>query len=100
MLSRVSRAAIALAFAVGTTGTALAVPIEFHLNQAPEVPVNGSAGTLSGHIFFDITAHTMRIQFIFSGLSGNTSMCTAVRLHNSAARPQSQPSYPRLPASP
>jgi hypothetical protein len=43
------------------------------MNGAIEVSPNNSAGTGSAHVTYDDVAHTMRVEAVFSGLTGTTS---------------------------
>ena len=62
------------------TGTAMAVPIVYttQMSGALESPPVSSAGTGFAIVTIDTDAHTLRVQFSFSGLTGNT---TAAHLH-------------------
>lgn len=70
---------IALALMTGA-GVALASPIVYtaSLSGPNENPVNASPGTGLATISFDPTAHTLRVQVSFSGLTGTT---TASHIH-------------------
>ncbi len=55
-----------------------------HLTGALESPANTSPGVGDALITFDTTAHTMRVEASFSGLTGNT---TASHIHAATANP-------------
>lgn len=82
------RFAIVLAFAAAFLGApvAQAVPVHFSavLNGPSENPSNASPGTGIADIYFDTTAHTMRVIASFSGLLGLT---TAAHIHCCIADP-------------
>src|SRR3954468_20584272 len=75
----------ALAVSIFTTTTAaFAAPVAFNVVlDGPSEPT-ASLGTGTGTITFDTTAHTMRVQVTFAGLTGNT---TASHIHSPTAVP-------------
>lgn len=79
------RAGVAL-FASLAFSAAHAVPLLFHadLSGANESPANASPGFGTADIYFDSTAHTMRVVASFSGLIGNA---TAAHIHGPTASP-------------
>ena len=74
--------------------------ITFFANLGPEV--SGATGTGFAEVGFDIVAHRMRVQFSFSGMSGNT---TVAHIHGPTAAPgvgtagvmTTTPSFPGFP---
>lgn len=97
-----------LAFAslvvLGLASPAGAVPVLFsaNLNGANESPPNGSAGTGTALVTFDLTADTMRVQVNFSGLTtGNTAAhihcCTASPLTGTAGVATVTPTFTGFP---
>lgn len=82
----VKAAAIAAIVVAACAQAASAAPVAFslQLNGATENPVNASPGTGSSSMIFDLTAHTLEISVVFSGLLGNT---TASHIHCCLANP-------------
>src|SRR5262245_16921517 len=68
------------------TGSAFGIDFTFTttLSGPAENPPNGSPGTGSATVVLDTTAHTLRIDATFSGLTGNT---TASHIHAPTAVP-------------
>ena len=75
-----------IAFALVWANSALALPITYtaQLNGANQAPPNASPATGFAEITFDIVAHTMQVEAVFSGLIGNT---TAAHIHAATAQP-------------
>lgn len=71
----------AAALLAGGLATAEAAPITYAATLSPGAenpPVVGSAGTGTATVTIDTAAHTLRVQAIFSGLTGTT---TAAHIH-------------------
>jgi hypothetical protein len=90
-----------LIFAAPSVG---AVPVTFTaaLNGANESPPNGSSGTGSATVVFDIVAHTMQVDVTFSGLTvGNSAShihcCTAVADAGTAGVATTTPTFTGFP---
>jgi CHRD domain/PEP-CTERM motif len=76
-----------LAFVVSVAGIcANADPIVYvaNLSGPNESPVNNSPGSGFTTVTYDPTAHTLRVQVVFSGLTGTT---TASHIHSATAVP-------------
>jgi hypothetical protein len=75
-----------VAVALMLAANATAIPIEYvaNLSGPNESPSNDSPGTGFADVTFDLDAHTMRVQFTFSGLIGTT---TASHIHSPTAVP-------------
>ena len=69
-------------------GTLSASATVFHyvvgLDGASEFPTNNSAGVGLGTVSYDDSAHTLKLELVFSGLTGNT---TASHIHAPTANP-------------
>ena len=99
-------ATLAIAFVVGAgaqTG-ALAAPVTYDvvLNGLNEAPPNASPGTGVGTVTIDAVAHTMEVNFSWTGLIGTTSAChihapTAVPLTGTAGVATTTPSFAAFP---
>lgn len=83
---------------------AFAAPIVYDvvLNGANEAPPNASLGIGLGTVTIDADAHTMRVDFDFSGLTGNTTAChihapTALPLTGTASVATTLPSFVGFP---
>ena len=77
--------------------------VTFVATLGPEV--SGATGTGFAEVGFDIVAHRMRVQFSFSGMSGNTTVAhihgpTAVPGVGTAGVMTTTPSFPGFPALP
>ena len=46
---------------------------EVSLNGPSEFPANASPGTGTGTVRYDDVAHTLQVQLVFGGLTGNTT---------------------------
>jgi len=79
-----------------------AAPVDFFatLSGAAEIPPTGSPGTGFAHVTIDDTAHTLRVQATFSGL---TSTTVASHIHCCAPQPANVgvattvPTFPGFP---
>ena len=83
---------------------AFAAPVVYDvvLNGANESPPNASLGVGLGQVTIDAVAHTMRVDFDFSGLTGNTSAChihapTALPLTGTASVATTTPTFAGFP---
>jgi hypothetical protein len=74
------------ALAIGSVSTVHAAPVVYSclLSGAAESPPNASPGTGWGYVETDAVAHTMRVNIVFIGLTGNT---TASHIHSPTAVP-------------
>lgn len=73
------------------------------LDGASEAPVNSSAGVGSGTAVWDDTAHTLQLDVLFSGLTGNVTVshihaATAVAGAGTAGVATPTPTFPGFPA--
>jgi hypothetical protein len=78
------------------------VSYEVALSGANEAPANISPGIGSGTITFDLDLITMRVEFSFSGLTGNTTAahihcCTSVAGSQNASVASQLPSFTAFP---
>ena len=87
-----------------SASAAQAVPIvsTATLTGPSESPPNASPGIGFAEVDFDISAHTMRVQVSFSGLTSATAMahihcCTAVPLTGTAGVATTLPTFPNFP---
>jgi hypothetical protein len=80
------RVIFAIASAFLSLGLAQAAPVSFTatLSGPAESPANASPGTGSATMVFDTALHTLSINVVFSGLTGNT---TASHIHCCTATP-------------
>jgi hypothetical protein len=71
---------------VGAIQTSHAAPINYFadLNGPSESPPVASPGTGTAQVVFDLAAHSMQVDVVFSGLLGNT---TASHIHSATAVP-------------
>ncbi len=83
---------LAVTLALGCAQQVQAYPLEFTatLTGANEFPSNASPGIGFTNVFYDPTAHTLQVNYTFSGLLGNTTAahihcCTALPFGNSTA---------------
>lgn len=76
--------ALVVALAAMTCTASHATVLHYHasLSGPNESPANSSPGTGSAEVTIDDAAHTMRVQVIFQGLTGNT---TASHIHTPTA---------------
>ena len=92
--------AMLVAAMIVTAAPVQAAPIQFVGELAPELA--GATGTGSVSVWFDAEADTLRVQAIFSGLSGTTTAahihcCTAVPFVGNAGVATKTPSFPGFP---
>lgn len=80
--------AVAVAIVMVSAGAAHAAVVTYTatLDGLTESPPNGSLGIGIGQVDVDATAHTMRVQLSFSGLTGTTTAC---HIHAPTASPLS-----------
>ena len=71
---------------VGAVQTSHAAPINYfaNLDGPSEDPANASPGIGTAQVIFDLGAHFMQVDVVFSGLLGNT---TASHIHSATAVP-------------
>jgi hypothetical protein len=76
----------ALVFGAAVWSPAYAAIIQYNvsLDGPSEQPPNISPGTGSGYVQIDPVAHTMRVNFSFGGLIGNTTAC---HIHSPTVNP-------------
>jgi hypothetical protein len=86
-------------------GAATAAPLTYKgtLSGAAENPPNGSAGTGSAVVTFDMTAHMLNVDVTFANLTGVSTAahihcCTAAPLTGSAGIATETPSFGGFPA--
>jgi hypothetical protein len=85
-MTRLYGLAVLTAVLLGTSQVALADPILYvaHLSGPAESPPTNSPGTGTADITFDLAAHIMRVQAVFSGL---TTPSTAAHIHTPTPAP-------------
>lgn len=86
------------------TGAAMAAPIVFNapLSGPAESPANASPGIGFTTVTLDTAAHTLRIQVVFSGLTGNVTAshihcCTTVSASGTAGVATVTPTFTGFP---
>ena len=89
---------------LGFASVANAVPVTFQaaLSGPAESPPNASLGTGFAEVTFDLTAHTMTVHVVFSGLTGTTTRshihcCTTAPFTGTAGVATETPSFSNLP---
>jgi hypothetical protein len=90
----------------GFAGSAMATPITYTttLSGSNEAPPNGSAGTGSAMVIFDLAAHTLDISLAFTGLTSGTTAshihcCTTVAGAGTAGVATQLPTFTLFPLS-
>jgi hypothetical protein len=89
MIRQIRLAALAVAlFSVASISNAALLSYEAFLSGPNEFPANASPGTGYTQVDYDSTAHTLRVQVTFSGLTGTT---TAAHIHSPIPDPPANP---------
>lgn len=90
-------AAAIVGLALGASAQAAILNTSASLSGAAENPANASPGTGTAFVTLDTTAHTLRVNVTFSGLTANT---TASHIHCCTTAPANAPVATVVPAFP